>query len=1232
MYQIYEGDISRIAIFKNLEHSFVVQLIIHSRPCQAKVGDVIFAEGDICNDIVFVKEGCIRIDTFDGKSDVVSGYVTEGDMFGDAEFYVNAVALVTYRAIKYTQLLFISHTDVRQAMEDHFRTSQKMEVALKQRYENLIHVVRSKSSARKLESVMSDASIDVSNKKQLQRMLGKQDNHTHEHHFMFGHHKDINRDVKVRKLLYYNGDLINPFSSVFKVDLAPEHTTSKMLRVLDPEQDNVAAHHHGRQRVVDWHDWQLKQAWLIHPEGKMKLIWDFFIAALIIYSVMVIPVEIAFQEHAFSQSNTVNLYISLAFFVDIILSFRTCGECKDHDALIVSNRHIIGSYLKMWFWIDIISCIPFDDFLNLLSTERTFSGLQITQVLKIVRMFRLLRILRVAKLGVYLDKVEDHLSLSPVFFELFGLLAQVFFIVHISCCIWWGLTAAFSDDPWYGDAIDLDSSLRRKYLLAIYFTFTTMSTVGYGDLHPQAVSSEQILGCFLVVLGASVFGYMIANVSSVLNAATGSGSSRAEKVNEISEYLDEKKCPEKLAKKIVNHFDRRYAEQSSFDVDGITNCFPPVLRVKTLETLYEKKLNKIPIFSHIQNRSVAIYIYRLLVPSYYEEGRVVIKEGENADDLIFLVSGLARAFKVDSLDILKEFHVPSLHDEEFGIYNDRDEMDDDEKKLHRKRLHLRHLIDPQVKSHEQKEQESLDILADWSFGLMPSPIDDDNRVPSIKYQENPFRKLKKNETIGNVKEEKKSKDSKKSKKKDKEKVSDKDIAIDEKKKKKEKKDKKEKKEKKEKGDGNAETKIKKEKADKKSKTKKPKDETASNSFDLDHQEQRLGADPTAVVVLNSTQILGQSSPNRHSLDVDDDKNAGIAVPSNGFVGNGDSSKISSATVSTTSSSVPFFLKWFGRSKQADTEEWPKSFSKLQEADFLEAGFVLLGDVSPGDFVGHIAFMSNCPHDATVRTVQPSTIYTLPKTEISKLIRTEPSVGIQLQAAIARAVIAQASEVGRFHMRKSRAQFLTGLKKKYLTKKNQEEDEIAKLKLPAAAAAAAVNTRSNKRGSFLNSREDRWERDPKIVDKVFTSKKVWYDSDDDVVDIFCDDDAKSKKAKQKRSKQNNSINIQRTVSMSEIIPGRTLGLGSYIEMSTSSSRTKQLIRAKKMKFANPNQGNHHRNGSHKANHGTESGRIIQDILMEDETNKMVVNSRLRRQSFPSLDNRVWKEHYIHQGVV
>ncbi len=57
MFQLYKNDFSSVKILKTYDAAFVVDLVIHARPFQAMKDEIIFCEGDVCNDIVLISRG-----------------------------------------------------------------------------------------------------------------------------------------------------------------------------------------------------------------------------------------------------------------------------------------------------------------------------------------------------------------------------------------------------------------------------------------------------------------------------------------------------------------------------------------------------------------------------------------------------------------------------------------------------------------------------------------------------------------------------------------------------------------------------------------------------------------------------------------------------------------------------------------------------------------------------------------------------------------------------------------------------------------------------------------------------------------------------------------------------------------------------------------------------------------------------------------------------------------------
>jgi hypothetical protein len=54
-----------------------------------------------------------------------------------------------------------------------------------------------------------------------------------------------------------------------------------------------------------------------------------------------------------------------------------------------------------------------------------------------------------------------------------------------------------------------------RYITMIYYTFTTLATVGFGDYHPKA-DEEKILACFVFLSGVSVISYLMGIFGEIL--------------------------------------------------------------------------------------------------------------------------------------------------------------------------------------------------------------------------------------------------------------------------------------------------------------------------------------------------------------------------------------------------------------------------------------------------------------------------------------------------------------------------------------------------------------------------------------------------------------------------------------------------------------------------------------------------------------------------------------------
>ncbi|XP_047099194.1 potassium voltage-gated channel protein eag-like [Schistocerca piceifrons] len=94
-----------------------------------------------------------------------------------------------------------------------------------------------------------------------------------------------------------------------------------------------------------------------------KAIWDWIILCLTFYTAIMVPYNVAFKNKTSEDVSllVVDSIVDVIFFIDIVLNFHTTFVGPGGE--VVSDPKVIRmNYLKSWFIIDLLSCLPYDVF------------------------------------------------------------------------------------------------------------------------------------------------------------------------------------------------------------------------------------------------------------------------------------------------------------------------------------------------------------------------------------------------------------------------------------------------------------------------------------------------------------------------------------------------------------------------------------------------------------------------------------------------------------------------------------------------------------------------------------------------------------------------------------------------------------------------------------------------------------------------------------------------------
>lgn len=102
---------------------------------------------------------------------------------------------------------------------------------------------------------------------------------------------------------------------------------------------------------------------MFYPEDGTKANWDLFITIILIYTCIITPARLAFDNDGDIEIGweTARWIVDFCFLVDIVINFNTAHQ--DDDFKICDDRKWIAvNYISGWFVLDVFAILPISEF------------------------------------------------------------------------------------------------------------------------------------------------------------------------------------------------------------------------------------------------------------------------------------------------------------------------------------------------------------------------------------------------------------------------------------------------------------------------------------------------------------------------------------------------------------------------------------------------------------------------------------------------------------------------------------------------------------------------------------------------------------------------------------------------------------------------------------------------------------------------------------------------------
>lgn len=380
--------------------------------------------------------------------------------------------------------------------------------------------------------------------------------------------------------------------------------------------------------------------WLFHPDSTFKYYWYFVILIAVLYVVTGMPLVLAFIEvRPGSGIFIFETIIDFIFFIDMIIIFNSAFI--NSKGLIEINRwQIFLNYLTGFFIFDFLAIFPFWVFSDV-DSPKTHS------LTRIIRLTKLTRILRISKIVPIIRSIIDSKSLSSLLdlilsfqgtTRLITITYSIILIAHFISCIWYFIAKieGIYPDSWIAKLNVDEDRYSTLYLRGIYFAFTVMNTVGFGDIHPSKI--PEIAVCIVIMMfGICFYSFLVATLTSILSSL----DIDTAKLNSKKSILDELQLKYSISIKLKKEIHQYIKRAKHGDLNVFMETIyklPRKLQYFLCMSMHKCAPASIRLFLNSEERFAVEIIPQLTVRNYHH-GETIYAKGSLPYELYLVSKG-----------------------------------------------------------------------------------------------------------------------------------------------------------------------------------------------------------------------------------------------------------------------------------------------------------------------------------------------------------------------------------------------------------------------------------------------------------------------------------------------------------------------------------------------------------------------------------------------------------------
>ncbi|CAM8961567.1 unnamed protein product [Rhodiola kirilowii] len=359
--------------------------------------------------------------------------------------------------------------------------------------------------------------------------------------------------------------------------------------------------------------------------------WENFLVVFVFYTAGVCPFEFGFMHEPIQALSITDNVVNALFAIDIVLTFFVAYQDKTSFLLIDDHKAIAMRYLRTWFVLDVISCIPSEAARTVLpGTLQTYGY------------FNILRLWRLRRVSAMFARLEKDRKYDYFWVRCTKLLCVTIFTVHFAACVFYLLADKYKDPArtWIGSSMEdfHQRSFGERYVTSMYWSMATVTTVGYGDLHPVN-PGEMLFDTFFMLFNLGLSSYLIGNMTILIVHSTSRTRKFRDTLQAASSFANRNQLPVRLQDQMLAHLSLRYRTDSEgVQQQEILESLPRAIRSSISHFLFYSVVDRVYLFAGVSN-DLLFQLVSEMKPEYFPPREDVVLQNEAPTDLYVLVTG-----------------------------------------------------------------------------------------------------------------------------------------------------------------------------------------------------------------------------------------------------------------------------------------------------------------------------------------------------------------------------------------------------------------------------------------------------------------------------------------------------------------------------------------------------------------------------------------------------------------